>query len=93
MAGNKDSGRKGFGLEKNFWKTLDKALPSVVKFCKRLIDEAEKVKKKSLLERKPYDENALKASKILMDKAPQRIAGADGGNLEINVVQFSGDKK
>lgn len=76
------SGRKTAREEKAFFAALDATLPKVVRFCSRLIDEAEKYKDDNLLNRKYHDEMALQAAKILISKAPERIQGT-GENGEI----------
>ncbi|MEK7124070.1 MAG: hypothetical protein AAB877_00070 [Patescibacteria group bacterium] len=81
VKGNKGGGRHKVKIEAHFWKLLDEKLPKAVNYCARLIEEAEKNKNKPLLERQSYDDNALRAAKILMSKAPQRLAGPDGGEL------------
>ena len=94
QGGNKNSGRKGHGLEKAFWDKLDKALPTAVDACIEIIEGCQLNlinKNLTITESKGLQDTILKACQVLMSKAPQRIAGTgeDGAIvLEIKDSQY-----
>ena len=71
--GNKGGGRKPLSVEMTFFRLLDKALPKAISYCDGLIDEAKKHKEEPIALRKPYDDLAVQATKVLMSRAPERI--------------------
>lgn len=96
MAGTKNSGRRGHGVEKNYLKALDKAIPEAVAFCELLIKEAMEVRleiagvnKDNPIAVKQYwerfkikNELGMKAAQTLINKAPQRVMGnEDDGSI------------
>ena len=84
------SGRKTARMETNYWKVLDAALPEAIGFCVEIMKQKQrelKLKKNKNL--KAYELAkiqgvGLKAANIIVSKAPQRIADADGKPLNIN---------
>jgi len=78
------SGRKTVSKEKEFWKRLDAAIPEAVDFCVEVIKDTRfnlLRKDIGITERNQLYNIGLKASQILISKAPQRVANPDGSNL------------
>lgn len=82
----KRSGRKSIRDEKDYFRTLDIALPSVVEFLVGVVKEAQKIDKKN----KDYKwkiETGIKAANILQSKAPQRVQGpGDSGEFVFKLI-------
>ena len=84
--GNKGGGRKKQSVEMEFFRLLDEAMPKAVRYCVRLINEAEKNKCKSLLLPSSYDNLAIQATKVLMSRAPERIKHSGDEDNPIRLV-------
>jgi len=99
MAGTKNSGRRGHGVEKNYLKELDRAIPEAVVFCELLIKEAIEIRNIKINEDNPIavrkywglfkikNDLAMKAAQTLINKAPQRVMGSEeDGSILIKQV-------
>lgn len=92
MAGNAKSGRKGYGPEVNYFKELDKAIPEAVRACVSVIKDCQlNLLKENLKasDAKGYMDTIIRASQVLISKAPQRIAGTgEAGEIIIKQVTY-----
>jgi hypothetical protein len=76
------SGRKARHVEMNYFKKLDAMLPEVLDFLIKIVRDGAKN-----MEDKQKMDFALKASKIMNDKAPQRVQGSgDTGEFVFKVI-------
>lgn len=81
--GNKGGGRKPIKIQMAFFAKLDKALPSTIDFCAKIIAKYKDSDERSELE------VGLRAAAILMSKAPERVHGPGPGGEHI-VKQITG---
>lgn len=73
-----------------FYAVLDAALPSIVTGVlvtfKRASEEAEKAE--GVQDKLAWHKLKIDAAKVLLGKAPDRLANADGSNMTVNVIAY-----